>query len=84
MRRIVAYAAERFIEVIPEIEFPGTPTRFSQLIRSSAARAGPILPASLRRQSAVVEIYGRGPDRGSGVVPSKYIHIGGDEADRTA
>ncbi len=85
IRRIVAYAAERFIEVIPEIEFPGHSDEvfaaYPELCCSGRAyTSGEFCvgnPLSLKFMdevlTEVLELF-----------PSKYIHIGGDEADRTA
>ena len=85
IRGIVAYAAERFIEVIPEIEFPGHSDEvfaaYPELCCSGRAyTSGEFCvgnPLSLKFMdevlTEVLELF-----------PSKYIHIGGDEADRTA
>lgn len=70
IRRIVAYAAERFIEVIPEIEFPGHSDEvfaaYPELCCSGRAyTSGEFCvgnPLSLK-------FMDDGPDRGSGVVP---------------
>ena len=70
IRRIVAYAAERFIEVIPEIEFPGHSDEvfaaYPELCCSGRAyTSGEFCvgnPLSLKFMDEV-------PDRGSGVVP---------------
>ncbi|MFR6635549.1 MAG: family 20 glycosylhydrolase [Alistipes onderdonkii] len=82
---MVAYAAERFIEVIPEIEFPGHSDEvfaaYPELCCSGRAyTSGEFCvgnPLSLKFMdevlTEVLELF-----------PSKYIHIGGDEADRTA
>ena len=81
IRRIVAYAAERFIEVIPEIEFPGHSDEvfaaYPELCCSGRAyTSGEFCvgnPLSLKFMdevlTEVLELF-----------PSKYIHIGGDEA----
>ena len=80
IRRIVAYAAERFIEVIPEIEFPGHSDEvfaaYPELCCSGRAyTSGEFCvgnPLSLKFMdevlTEVLELF-----------PSKYIHIGGDE-----
>ena len=84
IRRIVAYAAERFIEVIPEIEFPGHSDEvfaaYPELCCSGRAyTSGEFCvgnPLSLKFMdevlTEVLELF-----------PSKYIHIGGDEAPKT-
>ena len=80
IRRIVAYAAERFIEVIPEIEFRGHSDEvfaaYPELCCSGRAyTSGEFCvgnPLSLKFMdevlTEVLELF-----------PSKYIHIGGDE-----
>jgi hexosaminidase len=89
IREIVAYANERFVTVVPEIEMPG---------HSVAAIASyPYLsctgnPINVETQWGVFkDIYCAGNDSTftflkdvltevMGLFPSKYIHIGGDEA----
>ncbi len=89
IREIVAYAAERGITVIPEIEMPGHSAaaiasypelscRGKQSTVPSGGRAGVnILCAGKDEtftflQDVLTEVIG--------LFPSKYIHIGGDEA----
>jgi len=86
LREIVAYAAERHINVMPEIEMPGhsmevvhaypetgclkpdgTPVDFSYDICPSSDATYALFEAVLEE---VMDIF-----------PSKYIHLGGDEAD---
>ena len=83
VRRIVAYAAERNIEVIPEFDMPGH--------ASSACRAYPELMGGTDPKNPnalftfnvgndkVYEFISDVLDEIFALFPSKYIHIGGDE-----
>ncbi|MEI6695466.1 MAG: family 20 glycosylhydrolase [Bacteroidota bacterium] len=89
IREIVKYAAERFVNVVPEIEMPGHSV--------AALAAYPFLsctglPLNVETQWGVFkDIYCAGNDSTftflkdvltevMALFPSKYIHIGGDEA----
>lgn len=93
VREIVAYAADRFINVVPEIEMPGH--------ASAALAAYPILSCDPSRSYKVVETWGVFTDvlcptdttfkilndvldEVMELFPSKYIHIGGDECPKDA
>lgn len=88
IREVVAYAAERFITVVPEIEMPGH--------ASAALAAYPWLGCAgegykvQTRWGVFPEVYCAGKDSTFefmenvlsevlGLFPSAYIHIGGDE-----
>lgn len=88
MRAIVKYAAERFITVIPEIEMPG---------HSNAALSA--YPQFACQDSTGKQLETQGEycpkdetiaflsdiiDEVIEIFPSKYIHIGGDEAGKQA
>ncbi|WP_290536165.1 family 20 glycosylhydrolase [Alistipes sp.] len=85
VREVVAYAAERYITVIPEIEMPGHSEEvlavFPELSCTDAGDRPVDLcignPATLvfleNVLNEVLELF-----------PSPYIHIGGDEAAKTA
>ena len=93
VREIVAYAAERYIDVIPEIEMPGHAVAALTAYPHLGCTGGPyevwtrwgisenIFCAGKEQTfeflenvlSEVIELF-----------PYKYIHIGGDEAPRTA
>jgi hexosaminidase len=89
IREIVAYAAERHITVIPEIEMPG----HSQAALAAYPHLGCTgQPVEVANDWGVFkEIYCAGKDSTFGFIntvlgevmelfPSKFIHIGGDEA----
>ena len=83
VRRIVAYAAERHIEVIPEFDMPGH--------ASAACRAYPWLMGGMDPDDPdaqftfnvgsekVYEFISDVLDEIFSLFPSEYIHIGGDE-----
>ena len=93
VKEIVAYAAERFINVIPEIEMPGHSV--------AAISAYPILSCDPSKSYKVAETWGVFTDvycptdttfrilnnildEVMEMFPSKYIHIGGDECPKDA
>lgn len=93
IREIVAYAADRFIEVIPEIEMPGH--------ASAALATYPQLSCGLESNYIVqgrwdvfdqvycpkeetFEFLENVLDEVIALFPSKYIHIGGDECPKKA
>jgi len=89
VREIVAYAKERYITVVPEIEMPG-----HSAAGLSAYPEFSCIGKPYDRDSGEMGIYCPGNDEAftflEGVLseiidlfPSKYIHIGGDEVDKT-
>jgi hexosaminidase len=88
MRDIVHYAAERFVEVVPEIDIPG----HSQAAIASYPWLGvsgkrPEVSADwgintwlLKPDARSVKFVEGVMDHVMALFPSKYIHIGGDEA----
>ncbi len=91
-REIVAYAAARFITVIPEIEMPGHSVAALSAYPSLSCTGGPFEVRTLWGVSD--DIYCAGNDSVFiflqdilteilDIFPSKYIHIGGDEAPKT-
>lgn len=93
IKEIVDYAAERFITVVPEIEMPGHSRevfaaypQFSCLGRKLTVAAGGYSPN--------IDLFCAGKDKTifflkdiitevMELFPAEYIHIGGDEADKT-
>ncbi|WP_091144794.1 family 20 glycosylhydrolase [Mucilaginibacter pineti] len=93
IRDVIKYAADRYINIVPEIEMPG---------HSSAALAAyPELSCDPSKTYKTAETWGVFPEiycptdktfaflqdvltEVIALFPSKYIHIGGDEAPKTA
>ena len=91
IREVVAYAASRFVTVVPEIEMPGHAT--------AALRAYPELSCTGKPELApkwgiLNEVFCAGNpktyevlegvlDEVIALFPSPYIHVGGDEARKT-
>ncbi|MEO7211327.1 family 20 glycosylhydrolase [Mucilaginibacter sp.] len=89
LKELVAYAAARKIDIIPEIDMPGhmmaaineypylscdgTKSEFGDLFTK------PICPCLPSTFAFAQDVYSEIMD----IFPSKYIHIGGDEVDRS-
>ena len=92
MRELVAYAQERGIEIIPEIEMPGHSeevlTTYPEIDcrnaydsnDSSLPMTGSMCPGNEGTYSFLENVLTEVLD----IFPSKYVHIGGDEADMKA
>ena len=89
IKEIVKYASERFITVVPEIEMPGHSTAAIATYPNLSCTGGPFEVGTL--WGIYKDIYCAGNEETfrfiedvlSEVIelfPSKYIHIGGDEA----
>lgn len=92
IREVVAYAEKRFITVVPEIEMPGHTTSSLAAYPQFACTEGPftVIPGGIW---PITDIYCAGKDETFSFIedvltevmelfPSKYIHIGGDEANK--
>ena len=92
LRHIVAYAAERHIEVVPEIDMPGHMVAALATYPALGCTGGPyritgqpgVMPDILCAGSNDVlpfleDVFTEVID----IFPSEYVHIGGDEAPRT-
>ena len=93
VREIVAYAKERFVTIIPEIEMPGHSLEVLASYPQLSCTGGPFTVPSGNcwpnndilcagndstftfLQDVLTEVID--------LFPSKYIHVGGDEADKT-
>lgn len=75
VREILAYASERHIEVIPEIDMPGHATAFSKVFPELGAGHRTVNPAEPRLYVVLETIM----KELAGLFPGRYIHIGGDE-----
>lgn len=75
IREIVAYAAERHIEIIPEIDLPGHALAFTKAFPELSAGHRTVNPAKEELfevlETIMIEL--------SALFPGRYIHIGGDE-----
>lgn len=88
IKEIIRYAAARYIEVIPEIDMPGhmkaAADVYSYLTCPGPSTQGegfsvPICPCNEDVLTFAKNVYGEIAD----LFPSKYIHIGGDEVERS-
>ncbi|WP_235507614.1 beta-N-acetylhexosaminidase [Agromyces sp. Root1464] len=88
LREIVAYAAERHIEVVPEIETPGHVRAALAAYPELGITGGPyevwprygINDDVLNAEESTVEFFRNVLDEVMAVFPSTYIAVGGDEA----
>ena len=93
VKEIIRYAAERYITVIPEIEMPAHSVEVLAAYPRFSCTGGPftVLPGSYWPNSAILcagndSVFTFLQDVLSEVTelfPSQYIHIGGDEADKS-
>lgn len=88
MKELIAHAAERHIEIIPEIDMPGhmmaAINSYNYLSCDSTSVFGklfstPICPCRPATIEFVKDVLSEIMD----IFPSEYIHIGGDEVDRS-
>ena len=75
IREIIAYAAERHIEVIPEIDMPGHATAFIKTFPHLDGGHRSVNPANPELYVVLETIMKELAD----LFPGRYIHIGGDE-----
>ena len=93
VREIVAYAASRFVTIVPEIEMPGHCRSALAAYPEFSCTGGPftVPPGGYW---PVTDVYCPGTEATFaflqdvlseviGLFPGKYIHIGGDEVDKT-
>lgn len=92
MREVVKYAADRYITVIPEIDMPGHMLAALAAYPELGCTGGPykvaeqwgVFPDILcAGNPKTYEFVNNVLDEIVDIFPSKYIHIGGDEAPRT-
>ncbi len=93
LKQLVAYAKQRFINIIPEIEMPGHSTAALAAYPDLGCTQGPY--EVLTEAAVSPHIYCAGREQTfeflqnvlletMEIFPSKYIHIGGDEAPKQA
>ena len=78
IREIVAYAAERHIEVIPEIDMPGHASAFVKVFSQFDGKNRTVNPADEKLYEVLSTIYGELAT----LFPGRYLHIGGDEVNK--
>jgi hexosaminidase len=94
IREIVEYARQRFITVVPEIEMPGHVSEIFAAYPEYSC-SGKQIPVQTGSYWPNTDIFCAGKDETFRFIqnildeviplfPSEYIHIGGDEADKTA
>lgn len=90
-REIVAYAADRFVTVVPEIEMPGHSQAVVSAYPELASTDEPVQPRTnwgvspylLNPTDATIQFMKNVLDEVLAVFPSSWIHVGGDEAVKT-
>jgi len=93
VKEIIEYARQRFVEIIPEIEMPGHSAEVFAAYPQFSCKGEKltVLPGSYWPN---IDIFCAGNDSTfifiqnildevCALFPSKYVHIGGDEADKT-
>ncbi len=92
-RRIVAYAAERFVTVVPEVDMPGhTNAALASLaeLNPSGTVAKPYTGIEVgfstldARSETTYEVVGAVLAELAAITPGPYLHIGGDESHATS
>ena len=78
VREILAYAAERHIEVIPEIDMPGHTTAFTKVFPQLNGKNRTVNPGKEETYAVLKTIYGELAE----LFPGRYIHTGGDEVNK--
>jgi len=89
VREIVAYAAERHITIVPEIEMPGHATAAVAAYPELGSTLHPlpapstdwgVLPNLFNTEDSTFTFLGTVLDEVMALFPGTYIHVGGDEA----
>jgi hexosaminidase len=91
LRELVAYAAERFVNVVPEIELPGHAQAQIAAYPELGNTDEQLEPWTswginhhiVNAEESTVQFYRDVLDEVLEIFPSRYIHIGGDEAPKT-
>lgn len=90
LREIVAYARDRFINVVPEIEMPGHASAAIASYPTLGANGKPIpvppvngpTPDVLSVDDSTIAFFQDVLTEVMEIFPSKFIHVGGDEVDK--
>lgn len=81
MRALVKYAGERGVEIIPEIEFPAHSEEVTAALPWLSCTGQPYTSADLCIGSDSTYVFmSRVLSEVAGIFPSRYLHLGGDEA----
>lgn len=84
-RQLVAYARERGITIIPEIEFPGHSEEVLAVYPELACSGEPYSQSEFcMGKEATFDFFEQVLLEVMDIFPSQYIHIGGDEANKSA
>ena len=84
-RELVAYAADRYITIVPEIEMPGHSEEVLEAYPELKCSHNPERQADLCiGKEATFEMMQAILDEVIEIFPSEYIHIGGDEAGKSS
>jgi hexosaminidase len=91
VREIVAYAKDRFVNVVPEIEMPGHavaaiaayPERGIDLAPAEVATHWGVFDNILNPDDSTIRFMQDVLTEVMELFPSRFIHVGGDEADKT-
>lgn len=85
IREIVAYAAQRHVTVVPEIEIPGHSYEVCSVYPQVSCSGQPYENSALcPGKEATFEFLQNVLDEVMELFPSQYIHIGGDETSKKA
>ena len=93
VKEVVAYAAERFITVVPEIELPGHELSAIAAYPELSCQGKPITPRIIWGVEDIVMCAGKEETfhfledvlaEVAQLFPSEYIHIGGDECPKSS
>lgn len=82
LREIVAYAADRHVTVIPEIEMPGHSEEVCYALPEISCTGKPGAGEMCIGKDKTFEVLQNILDEVMDIFPSEYIHIGGDECSR--
>ncbi len=89
LRELVRYAAERYVEVIPEIDIPGHTAAFLSVYKDLGCKHLQDVPIKVGEtvnrmlcasNPRIYEVYADVIKEVAELFPSQYIHLGGDEA----
>ncbi len=89
MRELIQYAAERYVEIIPEIDIPGHTAAFLSVypelgcehIRNTPIELGETVNRMLCASNPrIYKVFADVLKELAEIFPSPYIHLGGDEA----